>query len=389
MYSKMARQGMIVVLLVVACGAIAKVRGRGVASESLSTRATTDKEEFQKLRARFQRAAQQPVTIDSFKRLSAMSLDFADRANDPRLVLNAEGLAFKLARYVDDPSAHAVQQQIIERLMRRKLDTSSSKELWRTVFGFVFENLEPGYGHTGWTRIESDRFSGYLRRLSEYASSTKVRAVAALTQVRNRMVVDRSLGGLTSKERAEVLATARVAIQRLGDTKLNIDNTETLAEALVRPMREIETLYVGAEAPEIEGVDLKLQPMKLSGFRGKIVVLGFWASWCADCLVEVPAKRALIQKFAGQPVVFVGGNGDTNTGDALRAARKYKIDWPSFWTRWTGPNGNKTPTQEVWNVTMWPSVYVIGPKGVIRYKYAGDTKFAELEQAIRKLLPGS
>ena len=50
-------------------------------------------------------------------------------------------------------------------------------------------------------------------------------------------------------------------------------------------------LAVGKPAPEIEGVDVDGKPLKLSDYKGKVVVLVFWGSWCGPCMAQVPHER--------------------------------------------------------------------------------------------------
>ncbi len=54
-------------------------------------------------------------------------------------------------------------------------------------------------------------------------------------------------------------------------------------------------LVVGKPAPEIEGADMDGKPFKLSDYKGKVVVLVFWGTWCGPCMAQVPHERELVQ----------------------------------------------------------------------------------------------
>ncbi|HEV3006331.1 MAG TPA: TlpA disulfide reductase family protein [Pirellulales bacterium] len=62
--------------------------------------------------------------------------------------------------------------------------------------------------------------------------------------------------------------------------------------------------------PDLTGEDLKGVPFKLSDFRGKVVLLHFWAHWSAPRVGMFPHERSLVQRFAGRPFALVGVNGD-------------------------------------------------------------------------------
>ncbi len=59
-----------------------------------------------------------------------------------------------------------------------------------------------------------------------------------------------------------------------------------------------------AETPPVQFTDLAGQPHKLSDFRGKTIILNFWASWCAPCVREFPALLAAAQKHRGTAVLI-------------------------------------------------------------------------------------
>src|SRR5262249_39544298 len=74
------------------------------------------------------------------------------------------------------------------------------------------------------------------------------------------------------------------------------DKLKKGAEAL---LYEIRHLSVGKVVPEVEGWDREDQPMKLSEYRGKAVMLVVWATWCGPCMAMVPHERELAARYAG------------------------------------------------------------------------------------------
>jgi thiol-disulfide isomerase/thioredoxin len=138
----------------------------------------------------------------------------------------------------------------------------------------------------------------------------------------------------------------------------------TLGEIAKNELYDLEHLSVGKVAPEIEGEDLEGNRLKLSDYRGRIVVLSFWASWCGPCMQMVPSETRLVERMKGKPFALIGVNGDEAKSDAKRAVEKENISWPSFWSK----EGSDGPVPKTWNILGWPTVFVLDPKGIIRFK---------------------
>ncbi len=120
-------------------------------------------------------------------------------------------------------------------------------------------------------------------------------------------------------------------------------------------------LGIGRTAPEVEGEDIDGKPMKLSDYRGKVVMVSFWATWCIPCRELVPREKALVERMKGRPFVLIGVNGDNNREQAKTFSAREGINWRSFW-----PGGSKQGIPLEWGVSVWPTVYVIDADGVIR-----------------------
>jgi thiol-disulfide isomerase/thioredoxin len=156
--------------------------------------------------------------------------------------------------------------------------------------------------------------------------------------------------------------------------------TATLAKEVEGELYELRNLRLGKAAPDIKGEDLDGAKFKLSDYRGKVVLLVFWASWCGPCMGSVPHEKELVEHFKGRPFVLVGVNGDQKKEDAQKAIAKHKIPWCSFWNGREGPGG---PIATTWNVRGWPTVYVIDHKGTIRHKYLHGKR---LDKPLEKLV---
>ena len=193
---------------------------------------------------------------------------------------------------------------------------------------------------------------------------------------------------LTDSEQDQLLAEAQGYFARVVKDYPDVtsaDGSFRLADKarpeLVR-IANIPGLKVAKVAPNIVGEDLDGKPLSLEDYRGKVVVLCFWATWCGPCMEMVPHERELVKRLEGKPFVLLGINADETDRreKARKAARDEHMDWPSFWDG--GFNG---PIQIRYNVDHYPTLYVLDPKGVIRYI---DVRGKDLDQAIDTLLVG-
>ncbi len=146
-------------------------------------------------------------------------------------------------------------------------------------------------------------------------------------------------------------------------------------------LTELHRLAVGKAAPEIEGEDGDGRPLKLSDYRGKVVVLDFWGHWCPDCRAVYPRQRALAKRFGDKPFVLLGVNSDVDRAVLKQTLAKRGVTW-RYW--WDG-GSRQGPIATAWNIQAWPTIYVIDQRGVIRYK--GHEELADkLEQLVDGLL---
>ncbi len=151
----------------------------------------------------------------------------------------------------------------------------------------------------------------------------------------------------------------------------------TVADVARSSLFEIRNLGIGKSAPEIEGEDLDGASFKLSDYRGKVVLLSFWASWCGPCLNLLPHERELVERYAERPFALIGVNCDGDKNSLKSWLAQHPIPWRSFWAGEKGPGG---PIPRAWNVTGWPTVYLVDHAGIIRAKKHADA--AELDALI-------
>jgi hypothetical protein len=94
----------------------------------------------------------------------------------------------------------------------------------------------------------------------------------------------------------------------------------------------------------------------------------------------IPHERSLVDELKDQPFTLIGVNSDRSLDDVHAQAKEMGVTWRSFWCGDLGTRG-AIPTR--WNVSSWPTIYVLDQKGVIRYRNVRGEKMTE---AVKVLL---
>ena len=105
----------------------------------------------------------------------------------------------------------------------------------------------------------------------------------------------------------------------------------------------------------------------LSDFRGKVVYLDFWASWCPPCLTSLPVLESLRKEYPEESFQIVAINLDQDPRKALRFLEKIRIGYPSG----ADPKGR---IPESFGLKTMPTSYLIDADGVIRFVHEGFRK---------------
>jgi cytochrome c biogenesis protein CcmG/thiol:disulfide interchange protein DsbE len=132
----------------------------------------------------------------------------------------------------------------------------------------------------------------------------------------------------------------------------------------------------GARAPNFEAMTLDGEVMTLRDYRGQVVLLNIWATWCPPCIREMPSMQRLYELFEGEPFEIVAVSIDAATGrvdaagnpggDIGAFAESLSLTFPIL----HDPEGT---IQRIYRTTGVPESFVIGKDGVIYRKVAGAT----------------
>ncbi len=93
-----------------------------------------------------------------------------------------------------------------------------------------------------------------------------------------------------------------------------------------------------------------------------------------------PHERSLVKRLADKPFALIGLNSDKDKDKLASRMKEEKITWRSFWN---GPEGTRGPISARWNVSSWPTIYVIDAEGRIRFK---NVRGEKMDEAVDELL---
>jgi len=148
---------------------------------------------------------------------------------------------------------------------------------------------------------------------------------------------------------------------------------------------DADTLPVGIkmenQAPNFQVMDLNGNQVSLTDYRGKKVLLNFWASWCPPCKAEMPHMEELYKEYKEEGFVILALN-MTNTEDSLEDvtsfAREQKLTFPILLDE-------KGEVSAKYEILAYPTSYFIDSTGVIRNKVTGALDKENLYKELMRL----
>jgi thiol-disulfide isomerase/thioredoxin len=134
-------------------------------------------------------------------------------------------------------------------------------------------------------------------------------------------------------------------------------------------------------APALSGTTLDGTPLDVSELRGSVVVLNFWASWCAPCRAEAPTLNEVASRTAPDGVRFVGVNVKDELSPAQAFERRQEVTYPSLHDQ---PGRLLLQFRTVIPQTP-PTTLVLDREGRIAGFFAGEVRLSELLEPVRSI----
>ena len=133
------------------------------------------------------------------------------------------------------------------------------------------------------------------------------------------------------------------------------------------------------QAPSFVRKDLSGHRVDLSAYRGKVVLLNFWASWCAPCQLEMPRFASWQKQYGPHGLQVLGISMDDDVASARRASVKLHVNYPVVM-------GDERLGTLYGGILGLPVTYLIDRNGRICAKFQGETDLKEMESRIKELL---
>lgn len=148
--------------------------------------------------------------------------------------------------------------------------------------------------------------------------------------------------------------------------------------ACCAPVRAQQSL-LNRRAPEFSRSDLQGAPVDLAQYRGKVVLLNFWATWCGPCRIEMPRFIQWQKAYAAQGLQVLGVSIDDSIAPVRPFAQKLQVDYPIVM-------GDAKLGDLYGGVYGVPVTFLIDRQGIVRARYDGEPDLGTLESAVQKLL---
>jgi cytochrome c biogenesis protein CcmG, thiol:disulfide interchange protein DsbE len=138
-------------------------------------------------------------------------------------------------------------------------------------------------------------------------------------------------------------------------------------------------MKVGDRAPDFVRADLAKKPVQLSEYRGKLVLLNFWATWCAPCREEMPAFSQWQREYGTRGLQIIGVSMD----DDADAVKQFLAEYP---VSYSIVMGDAKLAESFGGVLGLPLTFLIDQEGRVVARFQGQEDVSRIETAIKQRL---
>jgi len=303
-------------------------------------------------RFRFEREAKQP-------RLLSIAVG---KNRYPVILTPGEPLTFTADMH--DPENYAVEGSELSALLRDFAPFERRKTFVQDSLQAAFAKETAGLSATEIESLRGDYLLAFKERLAEYTDQ------ALAFALQNKNLAGFYAVSTLDPELAEeaIIAYADEIAGRFAENRYVSQFKEEAAK--------LKKLAIGQIAPDFESFTPNNRAVRLSDFRGKYVLVDFWASWCAPCRRENPNIVRQHQTFKDKGFTVLGVSLDSNPGSWMRAIEDDGLDW----TQVSDLQAWKSPIVADYRVRAIPASFLIDPEGRI---IAKNLRGKDLEEELK------
>ena len=135
--------------------------------------------------------------------------------------------------------------------------------------------------------------------------------------------------------------------------------------------------WSGGATPALELRDVEGRLHRLADYRGKVVLVNFWATWCEPCREEMPSMNRLRASLAGQPFAVLAVNLAESDARIRRFMEQVPLEFTVLMDR-------DSAVAKSWQARVLPISFIVGPDGRIRYSVVGEIDWTQ--ERVRKAI---
>jgi peroxiredoxin len=139
-------------------------------------------------------------------------------------------------------------------------------------------------------------------------------------------------------------------------------------------------VQVNFSAPELTLTDSQGVTHSLADYRGQVILVNLWATWCPPCKEEMPALQTLYNKYVDQGFTIVAINDGDPTADVLQFIKDYQLTFPV----WLDPT--YIATEQAFKTLNLPSSFVIDRTGTVRLMWVGGISRKMLDKYVPAII---
>lgn len=162
---------------------------------------------------------------------------------------------------------------------------------------------------------------------------------------------------------------------------LSINNSKTEYASFTDSTADFSTVPAKVDfvAPELNLTTLAGDPVSLADYRGSVVLVNLWATWCPPCAEEMPTLQVFYEQYRSKGFVLIAVDQGETTVEVAPFALEYGLTFPI----WLDP---QSEAGRVFNTMNLPSSYVVDRNGNVRLMWIGGISAANLEKYVPTII---